>query len=106
MKISNYLSLISLALAIVLIILKLQSDIRTYLAVSDLLAESDISPQIVANGIRNILFYLTPVLLSLVLSIMGMVRRNNYRTIALALNILTVIYHIIPVGIVAPLLLS
>jgi len=100
MKIGKYLSVISIFTAIVFVILKLQFDILSYETMKEVISNGDSSPKLVAGGIKIVLLYIIPVLISLILSIIGMKRKNNYRKAALILNIVTIIYLIIPVGLI------
>ena len=83
MKIGKYLSVISIICAIVFVILKLQFDVLTFETMKELMSNGDSSPKLVAGGIRTTLLYIFPVLFSLILSIIGMKRKNSFRKLAL-----------------------
>ena len=100
MKIGKYLSVISIIIAMVFVILKLQFDLLTYQTMNELMSNGDSSPKLIAGGIRTTLLYVFPLLFSLILSIIGMKRKNSLRKLALTLNIITIIYLVIPVGLI------
>ena len=88
-------------MAFAFILLKLQFDFSTYQTMTEVMptSDGDISPSIIAGGIKVMILYSIPVLTSLILSIVGFRNKNNYRKIALSLNILTIVYLVIPTGI-------
>ena len=100
MKIGKYLSTISILIAIVFVVLKIQFDISTFETMKEIMSKGDSSPRLVAGGIKIVIIYGIPVLISLILSIIGMKRKNKYRKAALTINILTIIYLIIPLGLI------
>ncbi|MBW1294977.1 hypothetical protein [Aquimarina litoralis] len=100
MKIGKYLSMISILIALVFVVLKIQFDVSTFHIMKEIMSKGDSSPKLIAGGIKIVLLYVIPVLISLLLSIIGMKRKNAYRKIALTVNILTIIYLIIPVGLI------
>lgn len=104
MNIGEYLSVISIIVAVIFIILKVQFDLFTYKTMKEVMADGDVSPSLVAEEIRVVFLYLVPVLISLVLSIIGTKKKNSYRKLGLTLNILAILYLIVPVGILIAIL--
>ncbi|GAA0188844.1 hypothetical protein GCM10009122_48200 [Fulvivirga kasyanovii] len=102
MRTGKHLSLISIVFSIIVVFVKLHWDISTYYAIQEALASTagDISPAIFAGGFK-VLIFLALALISLVLSIIGMKKKNYCRKLALSINIFAVIYLIIPVGLLA-----
>jgi len=107
MKFGKYLSVISIIIAFVIVLFKLQFDILSYKTINEALsnAKGDINPTVVAGGIKVLIIYIIPNLISLILSIIGYRRKNNYWRLALWINILTIVYLIIPIGIILGLIL-
>ena len=101
MKIGQYWSLISIVITAVFFLLKVQFDFTTYYTMKETMANSggDISPSLVAGSLKVVLLFIFPLILSLVLGIIGLRKKNNYRKIALSFNILTIIFLLIPAGI-------
>lgn len=100
MKIGKYASSISAVIAIIIVILKVQFDLAMYNTINDIITNGDASPKLFVGGIKVMLLYGIPTLMSLILSIIGLKKKNKYRKIALVLNILTILYLIIPVGLI------
>ena len=98
MKISKYLSIISLVIAVIIILLKINFDITFYVVISGVLEDGDVSPAIVAGFIKVIIPCLLPSFIALILSIIGFRRRNGYRKAALWISISSFVYLLIPVG--------
>ena len=100
MKVEKYLSSTSIVIASVFVLVKLQLDFVTYHTMRKVIVslDGDFSPSIAAGEIKTVALYLIPVLISLILSIIGYKKRNSYRKVALGLNLLTLLYLIIPVG--------
>ncbi len=102
MKIGKYLSLISILIAIFFVIKKILFDLETYkIITAELESEiGDAQPTLVSGGIKVALLCLIPMLLSLILSIIGMKRKNKFGKIGLTLNIITIVYLLIPLGLI------
>ncbi|WP_299680808.1 hypothetical protein [uncultured Dokdonia sp.] len=100
MKITPYLSVISIIIALIVIYFKLQLDISFYDNLKKVYPNEhgDFTPSLVVIGIRTTLVFLIPILTSLIISIKGIKKRNRYRKLALTINILAIIYLIVPVG--------
>lgn len=100
MRIGKYLSIISIVIALVLIVLKSLTDLSFYNGLIKVFPDdqSDFSPSLVVIGIRHIILFSIPILISLVLSIVGLKKKNKYRKPALIINIFTIVYLIIPIG--------
>lgn len=97
MKIGKYFSLISTIIAIVCVIHKLQLDIITYNTTLEVISVSEVDfASTFIPFVMDIYFIIT--LISLVLSIIGFKKKNHFRKLALGLNILAVVYMIVPVG--------
>ena len=101
MKIGKYWSIISIVIAVVFLVLKLRTDMSSYIATKEAMVEiSNVYVKIVPLVIEPLLVGLIP----LTLSIIGMRKQNNYWQFALGLNIFTIIYLIIPVGLLLAVL--
>ncbi|MDG4716747.1 hypothetical protein [Winogradskyella marincola] len=102
MKIGKHLSLISILITSFFIIKKAFLDLETYRIITTELesGNGDMQPTLVAGGIKVALLYLIPMLISLILSIIGMKRKNRFYKIGLILNIITIVYLIIPLGLI------
>ncbi len=102
MRIGKHLSLISVLIALFFIIKKAFFDLETYKLITSELesGNGDMQPSLVAGGIKVTLLYLIPMLISLILSIIGMKRKNRFDKIGLILNIITIIYLLIPLGLI------
>ncbi len=91
----KYFSIISIILAVILILLKLQFDIELYGA-SGGEEIGDMSPQINGDGSNLFLNYLGFLLISIILSIIGRRLGNQYAKTGIFINILALFYLIIP----------
>jgi heme/copper-type cytochrome/quinol oxidase subunit 2 len=107
MKIGKYLSVISIIIALIVALFKLQFDIHSYETISEALsnADGDINPTVVAGGIKVLILYFIPVIISLILSFIGYKRKNKHYKLALGINVISILYLIIPVGIILGLTL-
>ena len=100
----KYFSILSIIIALIIIGLKIEFDISSYYIIKDTIAQSgDMQPTLVAGGKTIILTYLIPLLISFIFSVIGFKKQNKYRRIGLILNILTVVYTIIPIGVILSL---
>ena len=99
MKVGKYLSIISIVIAIVIIILKLQIDISYYNGIVKVFpdAQGDFSPTLVVMGVSRLILFLAPIIISLILCVKGIKKKNRYKKLGLAINILAIIYVSIPV---------
>jgi glucan phosphoethanolaminetransferase (alkaline phosphatase superfamily) len=102
MKILKHLSLVAVSIAVISIILKIQFDIQSYQVVSEVLTETngDSCPTVLGGGMISTTLYLTLAILSLALSIIGYMKRNQFHKLALWLNILAILYILLPIGII------
>ena len=98
MKIWNHLSLISIVIALCFLILKLTFDFKAYNTITTHLQEGDMQPTLIAGRIKIILLFLIPLFISLIISFIGIKRRNKCRKLAVVINIVTIIYLLIPLG--------
>ncbi len=101
MKFIKYLSITSIILALVIIFIKLQFDIESYRFMKEIITDSngDISPTVGAGGLKILILLFIPMFISLVISIIGFKKKNIYKKASLILNIITMVYLIIPAGI-------
>ena len=68
-------------------------------------ALGDISPSLVAGGVRSTLIYFgLPMIGSLILSIIGIKKRNRFRYLGLILNLIALLYVVVPTGILVMVL--
>ncbi|MGB0521779.1 MAG: hypothetical protein ACPGJS_02405 [Flammeovirgaceae bacterium] len=105
MKKGKYYTLSSIIISTILILLKLRLDYTSYHLLQPHLISGDISPSLVAGGLEIvIMYYLLPMLISIILSIVGIRKKNTYCYGGLALSIVGLIYLIIPMGILISLI--
>jgi len=106
MKPIKYISTISLIIASVVIILKSFIDYRTFKLITDLqtTTKGDFSPSLFAGSIKiAVIVFALPILISLILSIIGFKYKNNYRLLALGLNVFAIVYIVVPIGLMIAL---
>jgi hypothetical protein len=99
MKIGKHLSIISIVIALIIIILKLQIDISYYNGIVKVFpdAQGNFTRSLVFMGLGHLIIFLVPIIISLILCFKGIKKKNSYRKLGLAINILAIIYIIIPV---------
>ncbi len=100
MKVGKHLSLISILVASIFIIKKAFFDIETYRILTTELesGNGDIQPTLVAGGIKVAILYLIPISISLILSVIGMRRKNKFGKSGVILNLIAIVYHLIPLS--------
>ena len=107
-KLGKHLSMLSIIIAVILVLLKIQSDLSFYNSLIEVFpdGQGDLSPSLVVIGMEYLFIFLLPILVSLTLAIIGMKRKNKHRKLALLINILTIVYLIIPVGVILAVIRS
>jgi len=101
MKINNHFSIISIVIALAIILLKLHFDISTYKMMNEMFTKNsdNISASVISGGIRILIFYLILALIAIILSIIGRIKKNRFSQLGLIISIFTIIYLLIPFGI-------
>lgn len=99
----KYFSIVSILIAQIIIILKIDIDFSSYYTIKDAMAQTqDLQPTFFSN--QNIIItFLMLLVISLIFSVIGFKKQNKYRKSGLLLNILAIIYTIIPVGVMLSL---
>lgn len=100
MKVTNHFSLIAIIIALFFLTMKIKIDLDFYHFIKLELSDDDAQPILFASKIKSSLLYSFPMLIALAFSIIGLKRQNKFRIFALVLNIITMIYLIIPVGVI------
>lgn len=100
--IKNY-SLLSILISSLIIIAKLLWEINLYNYYNDIIeglkTEKGISPSLVAEHIKAFLFYsLLPILFSIILMIVGIVKKLEYRFLAIAFVFISIIISSLPIS--------
>jgi hypothetical protein len=93
----NYFSLLSILIALVVIALKIELDLATYHAFQDAATTQNTAhPAMVVGGLTFLPISL--VVVSLVLAVFGLEKNNKYRILAITINIITIFYLMVPIG--------
>jgi len=93
----NYLSLLSILIALVVIALKIELDLATYHAFQDTTAtQNTAQPAMLVGGLTFLPISL--IIVSLVLAVFGLEKNNKYRILAITINIITIFYLMVPIG--------
>lgn len=102
MKIGKHLSFISILIASFFIVKKAFFDLEIYRILATELesGNGDMQPTLIAGGIKVAILYLIPISISLILSVIGMKRKNKFGKIGLSLNLIAIVYNLIPLSLI------
>lgn len=94
MKIGKNLSLVSILLMITLLVVKISYDIKIY---NEFMLQKNANQGFASASYIIPKYYFFIITISIVISIIGYIKKNKFRKIGLSLNLISVIYLLFPI---------
>lgn len=96
------LSLLAMVLSILLIAVKVYLDYNIYKEISEILEQTggDISPSMVAGGIKVLIMLLLFPVITMILGVVGYRKKNAYRVWGVTLSAFALVYAFVPLGLI------